>query len=236
MYRRIARRGKQLPLLLIQKGLLVLGVISILSACSSNAPKLPEFSASGFIADDGVIRMWRLNDAKSQPLVLMVVYSPYKGTGTSVNFFEYRSGALWQIRSQVLNQQSGDIMEQLRFNKNDEVIFMQRVQQNSKIPLSTDEIARWRFEAERILETNTALIVGDVKLYQGHWQQGKVTTCEGEIRDVTFEPYAQNWIESRAKIWHSQLNLAWLESPEGTQLLMVADTDFCRWQPSRDSL
>ncbi|MBG5929326.1 DUF1481 domain-containing protein [Providencia rettgeri] len=208
----------------------------MLSACSSNAPKLPEFSASGFIADDGVIRMWRLNNAKSQPLVLMVVYSPYKGTDTSVNFFEYRSGNLWQIRSQILNQKNGDITEQLRFDKNNEVIFMQRTQDGYKTPLSTDEITRWRFEAERILETNTALIVGGVKLYQGRWQQGKVTTCEGDVREVTFEPYAENWLQSRAKVWHSQLNLAWLESPEGNQLLMVADTDFCRWQPSKDSL
>ncbi|MBG5894681.1 hypothetical protein CHI95_20770 [Providencia rettgeri] len=208
----------------------------MLSACSSNAPKLPEFSASGFIADDGVIRMWRLNDAKSQPLVLMVVYSPYKGTDTSVNFFEYRSGNLWQIRSQILNQKNGDITEQLRFDKNNEVIFMQRTQDGYKTPLSTDEITRWRFEAERILETNTALIVGGVKLYQGRWHQGKVTTCEGDVREVTFEPYAENWLQSRAKVWHSQLNLAWLESSEGNQLLMVADTDFCRWQPSKDSL
>ncbi|PCQ36304.1 hypothetical protein CQA26_19545 [Providencia rettgeri] len=208
----------------------------MLSACSSNAPKLPEFSASGFIADDGVIRMWRLNNAKSQPLVLMVVYCPYKGTDTSVNFFEYRSGNLWQIRSQILNQKNGDITEQLRFDKNNEVIFMQRTQDGYKTPLSTDEITRWRFEAERILETNTALIVGGVKLYQGRWQQGKVTTCEGDVREVTFEPYAENWLQSRAKVWHSQLNLAWLESSEGNQLLMVADTDFCRWQPSKDSL
>ncbi|MEQ5323201.1 MULTISPECIES: DUF1481 domain-containing protein [Providencia] len=214
----------------------MLGTISMLSACSSNAPKLPEFSASGFIADDGVIRMWRLNDAKSQPLVLMVVYSPYKGTDTSVNFFEYRSGNLWQIRSQILNQKNGDITEQLRFDKNNEVIFMQRTQDGYKTPLSTDEITRWRFEAERILETNTALIVGGVKLYQGRWHQGKVTTCEGDVREVTFEPYAENWLQSRAKVWHSQLNLAWLESSEGNQLLMVADTDFCRWQPSKDSL
>ncbi|HGN1707813.1 TPA: DUF1481 domain-containing protein [Providencia rettgeri] len=208
----------------------------MLSACSSNAPKLPEFSASGFIADDGVIRMWRLNDAKSQPLVLMVVYSPYKGTNTSVNFFEYRSGELWQIRSQELNQQGGDITEQLRFDKNNDVIFMQRTQQDNKTPLSSDDIARWRFEAERVLDVNTALVVGGVKLYQGYWQQGKITTCEGEVRDVVFEPYAENWLQSRAAAWRSKLNLAWLESEEGTQLLMVADTDFCSWQPSKDSL
>ncbi|VEH53546.1 DUF1481 domain-containing protein [Providencia rustigianii] len=208
----------------------------MLSACSSHSPQLPEFSASGFIADDGVIRMWRLNDAKSQPLVLMVVYSPFKRTDTSVNFFEYRDGQLWQIRSQVLNQGDNNITEQLRFNKDNEIVFMQRAQKNIKSPLSPDEINRWRFEAERILDVNTALIVGGVELHQGHWQQGKITTCSGEERKVTFEPYAQKWLDDRAKVWTKELNLAWLESPEGTQLLMVADTNFCSWQPSKDSL
>lgn len=236
MYTRIIRGGTKLPLLFIRKGLLVLGAISILSACSSNSPQLPEFSASGFIADDGVIRMWRLNNAKSEPLVLMVVYSPYKGTDTSVNFFEYRMGKLWQIRSQIMNQGSGNITEQLRFNKNNDVIFMQREQANNKTSLTEDEITRWRFEAERILETNTALIVGKIELHQGRWQQGKVTTCQGDVREVKFEPYAENWLQSRSKVWHNQLNIAWLESPEGSQLLMVADTDFCRWEPSKDSL
>ncbi|MTC56105.1 DUF1481 domain-containing protein [Providencia rustigianii] len=222
--------------LFIRKRLLVLGAISMLSACSSHSPQLPEFSASGFIADDGVIRMWRLNDAKSQPLVLMVVYSPFKRTDTSVNFFEYRDGQLWQIRSQVLNQGDNNITEQLRFNKDNEIVFMQRAQKNIKSPLSPDEINRWRFEAGRILDVNTALIVGGVELHQGHWQQGKITTCSGEERKVTFEPYAQKWLDDRAKVWTKELNLAWLESPEGNQLLMVADTNFCNWQPSKDSL
>ncbi|WP_430247999.1 DUF1481 domain-containing protein [Providencia sp. PAZ2] len=226
----------KLPLLFIRQRLLVLGAVSILSACSSNSPRLPEFSASGFIADEGVIRMWRLNDAKSQPLVLMVVYSPYKRTDTSVNFFEYRDGKLWQIRSQVLNQGDNNITEQLRFSKDNEIVFMQRAQNNIKTPLSSDEINRWRFEADRILNINTALIVGGVELHQGYWKQGKITTCDGEKRDVTFEPYAQKWLDDRAKVWMKELNLAWLESPEGTQLLMVADTNFCNWQPSKDSL
>ncbi|EMI5492893.1 DUF1481 domain-containing protein [Providencia stuartii] len=219
----------------MRKGLLVLGVLSMLSACSSRS-QFPEFSASGFIADDGVIRMWRLNDAKDNPQVLMVVYSPYKGTDTSVNFFEYRSGQLWQIRSQILNAGQQQIMEQLRFDKNENVIFMQRVEKEQKTALSQDEIIRWQFEAKRILDINTALVIGGVQLYQGRWSQNQVVTCDGDIKKVEFEPYAQNWLESRAKVWHKQLNIAWLEAPEGNQLLMVADTDFCRWQPSKDSL
>lgn len=27
------------------------------------------------------------------------------------------------------------------------------------------------------------------------------------------------------------LNVAWLEAPEGTQLLLVVEDDVCQWQP-----
>lgn len=113
------------PLLQIRQWLLVLGTASILSACSSQ-PTLPTFSASGFIADDGVIRLWRLNDPQNEPQVLMVVYSPYQDQNTSVTFFEYRDGQLWQVRSQILHAGEQQIQEQLRFNRNNDAIFMQR--------------------------------------------------------------------------------------------------------------
>ncbi|WP_459609686.1 DUF1481 domain-containing protein, partial [Dickeya oryzae] len=31
------------------------------------------------------------------------------------------------------------------------------------------------------------------------------------------------------------LGIAWLESPEGTQLLQVAEADFCRWEPTAET-
>nr|WP_238334397.1 DUF1481 domain-containing protein [Arsenophonus endosymbiont of Bemisia tabaci] len=40
---------------------------------------MPEFSASRFISDAGVVRLWRLNDQKSYPEVIVAVYSPYQG-------------------------------------------------------------------------------------------------------------------------------------------------------------
>ncbi|MEI9600535.1 DUF1481 domain-containing protein [Moellerella wisconsensis] len=227
------------PLLQIRQWLLVLGTASILSACSSQ-PTLPTFSASGFIADEGVIRLWRLNDPQNEPQVLMVVYSPYQDQNTSVTFFEYRHGQLWQVRSQILNAGEQQIQEQLRFNRNNDVIFMQRETSSQKTVLSSDDITRWRFEANRILDISTALVVGDIKLYQGYWQQGKIETCDGEIRKVSFEPYAENWIKQRERESRGQkqnkLTIAWLEAPEGNQLLMVANDNFCKWQPTEKSL
>ncbi|EEG84248.1 hypothetical protein PROPEN_02603 [Proteus penneri ATCC 35198] len=39
--------------------------------------QLPEFSATGYIADEGVVRLWRLNNKTSEPQVIMSVYSFY---------------------------------------------------------------------------------------------------------------------------------------------------------------
>ena len=228
------RRGIQNPLLLVRKGLLILGIASVLSACSSK-PALPEFSASGFIANDGVIRLWRLNNSQSQPQVLMVVYSPYKGNDTSITFLEYRNAQLWQIRSQVFEATEQNMTDQLRFNKNDDVIFMQREAAGKKSALTQDDIDRWRFEAKRILDVSTALTIGDIRLYQGYWHEGIVTSCSGEVRSVVFEPYAENWLKTRMSGWQKKLAIAWLESPDGTQLLMVANDDFCKWEPTKKS-
>ncbi|VTP59902.1 Protein of uncharacterised function (DUF1481) [Serratia rubidaea] len=30
--------------------------------------------------------------------------------------------------------------------------------------------------------------------------------------------------------------MAWLEAPEGRQLLLVANEDFCTWEPQEDAL
>jgi hypothetical protein len=32
------------------------------------------------------------------------------------------------------------------------------------------------------------------------------------------------------------VNIAWLDAPEGRELLLVANDDFCRWEPKEDQL
>lgn len=131
---------------------------------------MPEFSASGFISDAGVVRLWRLNDQKSNPQVIVAVYSPYQGKNTTITFFEYRQNKLWQIRYQSFDYKNKQ-QQQLRFDQNDHIIFMQRIINNNKIPLTKDDIVRWRFESERLIELSNILIAGNVHLYQGHWRQ-----------------------------------------------------------------
>jgi len=32
------------------------------------------------------------------------------------------------------------------------------------------------------------------------------------------------------------VNVAWLDGPEGRELLLVANNDFCSWEPTKDTL
>lgn len=196
---------------------------------------MPEFSASGFISDAGVVRLWRLNDQKSNPQVIVAVYSPYQGKNTTITFFEYRQNKLWQIRYQSFDYKSKQ-QQQLRFDQNNHIIFMQRIINNNKIPLTKDDIVRWRFESERLIELSNTLIAGNVHLYQGHWRQGQIITCSGEKRDTSFTAQAENWLLQRAKTSSDDLAIAWLEAPEGNELLLVANENFCLWAPTKEKL
>ncbi|MFS1539037.1 MAG: DUF1481 domain-containing protein [Candidatus Phlomobacter fragariae] len=219
---------------MIGRSLIILGIFSLLGACTSQ-PKIAEFSASGFISDDGVVRLWRLNDQKSNPQVIVAVYSSYKRKNTNITFFEYRQGKLWQIRHESFGYKNKE-QQQLRFDQNDHIIFMQRIVNDNKVSLTEDDIVRWRFESDRLIDLSTALIFGNVHLYQGHWRQGQITTCSGEKSAVRFSSHAENWIRQRAQISEGDLTIAWLEAPEGNELLLVANENFCLWAPTKDKL
>ena len=69
-------------------------------------------------------------------------------------------------------------------------------------------------------------------LRQGRWHANNtVTTCEGETLKPDLESWAINHIERRQRHSSVEVSVAWLEAPEGSQLLLVANEDFCHWQP-----
>lgn len=227
-------RGGLIPLLLERQGLLAMGLVFLLSACSSK-PQLPEFSATGYIADEGVVRLWRLNNAVSEPQVIMSVYSFYHKPETVITFYEYRQNHLWQIRSEIINPTHPSSW-QLRLNKDGEAIFMQQESQGQKRALTEDERLRMVFSAGREREISDALTIGKVNLVQGIWYQNTMTTCAGEKVNVSFEGAQQRWLQRRTRQSNHPSYVAWLESPEGKQLLLVAEHDFCKWEPTKESL
>ncbi|MFC0227735.1 DUF1481 domain-containing protein [Serratia aquatilis] len=222
-----------MPLLFIQRALMIAAVVSGLSACSLRSSP-PSFTASGFVADQGVMRVWRIDDGQQRPLVLMSVYSPYSGPGTISTLYEYQNGVLYQIKRTDADGDRDSI--QLRFTVNGTVSFMQRQLATQRQKLSNDDIALYQYQARRILEVSDALNVGRVRLLQGHWQQGEVKLCNGEVVKPGFDKQAENWIARRTTNNHQPVSLAWLDGPEGRELLLVANDDFCRWEPTKDTL
>jgi Protein of unknown function (DUF1481) len=221
------------PLLFMQQALMTLGLAFGLSACSSQSGS-PQFSASGYIADSGVVRLWRQDNAQQQPQMLMSVYSPYFGDNTRITFYEYQNGLLREIRRNNLGHSPQSV--QLRFDEQGQVSFMQRQLAGRREQLSTDNIAVYQLEAKRILELSSALSAGNVRLIQGHWQEDIITTCAGKTLRLDLDDNSQTWLTRRGKNSAQPLGVAWLDSPEGQQLLLVADQDFCRWEPKAGSL
>ncbi|WP_145571171.1 DUF1481 domain-containing protein [Yersinia bercovieri] len=217
----------------MQRVLMTLGLAFGLSACSSQSNS-PQFSASGYIADSGVVRLWRQDNAQQQPQVVMSVYSPYSGDNTRVTFYQYQNGILHEIRRNDLGHNPQSI--ELRFDEQGQVSFMQRQLAERREQLSTDEIAVYQLEAKRILELSSALRAGNVRLTQGRWQDGIVTSCAGKTLRLSLDDNSQRWLSLRGGKSAQPLGVAWLDSPEGQQLLLAANQDFCRWEPSAGSL
>ncbi|EFE05401.1 hypothetical protein CIT292_11264 [Citrobacter youngae ATCC 29220] len=120
----------------------------------------------------------------------------------------------------------------IRFDDRGELSFMQREVDGQKQQLSSDQIALYRYRAEQIRQTSDALRQGRVVLRQGRWHANNtVTTCEGETLKPDLESWAINHIERRQSHSSVEVSVAWLEAPEGSQLLLVANEDFCHWQP-----
>ncbi|MBF7997800.1 DUF1481 domain-containing protein [Rahnella sp. SAP-29] len=210
-------------------GLLVLGLVG----CSSkNSSEL--FFASGYVADQGINRLWREDNAQNEPQTILNVYSPYFGGDTVITRYEFQQGQLHLIKETHATQTDLGVM--LRFDDSGHVSFMQRQLPERREKLSSDDIERYKYEATKILYLSNALRVGNVRLVQANWRQGLITTCAGEQVTPKLTVRSQVWLAKRASRSNDNLGLAWLTAPEGNELLLVANEDFCKWEPKESDL
>lgn len=210
-------------------GLLVLGLVG----CSSkNSSEL--FFASGYVADQGINRLWREDNAQNEPQTILNVYSPYFGGDTVITRYEFQQGQLHLIKETHATQTDLGVM--LRFDDSGHVSFMQRQLPERREKLSSDDIERYKYEATKILDLSNALRVGNVRLVQANWRQGLITTCAGELVTPKLTVRSQVWLAKRASRSNDNLGLAWLTAPEGNELLLVANEDFCKWEPKESDL
>jgi hypothetical protein len=210
-----------------RRPLLLVGAL-LLAACSHDS-SLPPFTASGFAGDQGAIRIWRKDSGGETHL--LSAFSPWHRGNTSLAEYRWQGDALTLIELNIYANPPEHI--RVRFDDRGELSFMQREVNGLKQQLSSDQIALYRYRAEQIRQTSDALRQGRVVLRQGRWQANNtVQTCEGQTVKPELDTWALNHIAQRQSRSSLAVSVAWLEAPEGAQLLLVANEDFCHWQPT----
>lgn len=220
--------GAVAPLLSFWRRPLTLVGALLLAACSHDSV-LPPFTASGFADDQGAVRIWRKDSGDE--IHLLSVFSPWHHGNTTLGEYRWQNNALTLVELNVYSKPPEHI--RVRFDDRGELSFMQREVDGQKQQLSSDDVALYRYRAEQIRQTSDALRQGHVVLRQGRWQGDKtVITCEGQKLKPDLEAFALARIERRQSRSAAAVSVAWLEAPEGSQLLLVANEDFCHWQPT----
>ena len=220
--------GAVSPLLSIWRHTLWLSGVLLLSACGSHS-ELPPFTASGYVGDQGAVRIWRKDSGDD--VHLLSVFSPWRKGETTTSEYRWQGDSLSLIELNVYSKPAEHV--RIRFDDRGELSFMQREVDGQKQQLSSDQIALYRYRADQIRQTSDALRQGKVVLRQGRWHADQtVTTCEGETVKPDFDSRALGHIASRQSRSSAEVSIAWLEAPEGSQLLLVANQDYCTWQPT----
>ncbi|HEX4499585.1 MAG TPA: DUF1481 domain-containing protein [Scandinavium sp.] len=219
--------GAVSPLLSIWRCSLMLAGTLLLSACSHNS-SLPPFTASGYADNQGAMRIWRKDSDNETHL--LAAFSPWRSGNTSTSEYRWKGDTLSLIELNIYGKPPEHV--RVRFDDSGELSFMQREVDGQKQQLSNDQIALYRYQAQQIRQTSDALRQGRVVLRQGRWHENHtVTTCDGQTVKPDLETRAINHIERRQSHSSVEVSVAWLEAPEGSQLLLVANEDFCTWQP-----
>ncbi|YCH30260.1 DUF1481 domain-containing protein [Erwinia sp. D4-22] len=204
----------------------------LLAGCSSQ-PSLPDFTASGYLADRGVVRIWRKNHQHS--VHMLTVFKPFQEGATVFTRYSWQDGNLTSIERHLKDAQPDDVT--LRFDGDGSLSFMQRQLAGQREAVSEDTIELYKFDAQRMLKISDALLAGRVLLKQGRWQgSDKLQTCQGEQIKPALDESEWQRVEQLQHQAGSAVSVAWLEAPAGTQLLAVSTEDDCQWAPQEADL
>ena len=211
----------------------VLFLSLFLFGCSST-PDIPPFSASGYLADRGVVRIWRKN-SDHQSVHIRTFYTPFSGSEGEVTDYVWLEESLISIQRQVKGNQPDDVT--LRFDQAGGLNFMQRQLAGRREAVSPDAVELYKFDAERMRNLSDALLSGQVFLRQGHWLGNNVLeSCEGQQVRPAFDADALQMLTQQQRRASTPLMVSWLEAPEGIQLLRVSQQDDCSQQPTEEDM
>ena len=199
----------------------------LLAGCSSSS-SLPDFTASGYLADRGVVRIWRKNNQHS--VHMLTVFRPFQEGAAVFTRYGWHNGNLISIERHLSGGQPDDVT--LRFDGDGSLSFMQRQLAGRREAVSEQAIELYKFDAQRMLEISNALLAGRVLLKQGRsLDNGALQTCQGEQIKPALDEREWQRIAQIQQQAGTAVSVAWLEAPAGTQLLNVSTEDECQWEP-----
>ena len=202
----------------------------LLSGCGST-PDTPPFTASGYLADRGAVRIWRKNSHLT--IHLRTLYTPFNGDATETTDYVWQEEKLVSVARHVSGQQPDDVT--LRFDQDGSLSFMQRQLAGRREAVDPDTVELYKFDAQRMLAQSNALLSGRVALKQGQWLGAKqIATCDGARVSPSFDDYAFQTLDRQQQRSSAPLLVSWLEAPEGTQLLRAAPGESCDSQPKEE--
>ena len=205
----------------------------LLFGCSST-PNIPPFSASGYLADRGVVRIWRKNN-DHQSVHIRTIFTPFASGEGEITDYIWLEEALISVHRQVKGEHPDDVT--LRFDQEGGLNFMQRQLAGRREAVSPDAVELYKFDAQRMRHVSDALLSGRIFLRQGHWQGGNlIESCEGQQVRVAFDSDALRTLAQQQRGSASPLMVSWLEAAEGVQLLRVSQQDDCAQQPKEEDM
>lgn len=202
-----------------------------LFGCSQTPPK-PTLDATGYLDNEGSVRIWR-KDLEQIPQVIKTDYQPYGKGSEIITIYHYISGSLSEINRQI--NSTPEIIEQLRFDEEKKLTFNQRILSDRKEMIEQNSVDSLVYHANDVLQMSTALRAGQVKLYQGVYQNGNIETCQGEHDTLNLTLEQQSEVD-KFYAQFKPLYLAWLQAPAGDELLLLTGKNICADEPTIESL
>lgn len=215
------------------RGLLLCLTLLLLTGCQS-AKTMPAFTASGYLADRGVVRIWRKNTPPD--LTIRTLYTPFDRTVTEQTDYHWQDDQLLMIKRHISGTSPDDVT--LRFDNQGKVSFMQRQLARQRQSISPQDIDLYRFEAGRLLQISNELQAGRVTLMQGVWDgSNRVTTCHHQTISAGLDAYSVQMISrEQRQSAGAPIYIAWLRAPEGVQLLKATTENLCLQAPASSDL
>lgn len=206
--------------------------VGVLTGCGSSIPE-PTLIATGYLDNTGSVRIWR-KDLNRVPLAIVSDHIPYTDEESrTITAYEYLDGSLSRINRQILSQP--EVTEQLRFDDDANLTFNQRIFPDRKEMIDAPAVNTLIYQAQRILQTSAVLQQGGVRLIQGRYRAGVITTCDGRRVGVELNASQQRRLDEGNKT-SPVMSLAWLASVAGEEVILITKQDICRTEPTLETL